>query len=402
MTYYNEGEIIIKKLIFVLSLLVVFTACGNQKKETAKDTSLSTEQSKAVTKKTTNKEATETDQTSSTTMGKEKRSIDGLISEMTLAEKVGQLFLVRVPEINQLEDIQNYHLGGYLLFGRDIEGETEDSLKTKIRNYQSSSSEIPLFIASDEEGGTVSRLSSAGLANFQSPQTLYQSGGWDAIRNDVKTKAETFKNYGIQLGLYPIADVATDPQAFIYDRTIGMDAAGTSDYIKTCVEEMNQQRIGSTLKHFPGYGNNRDSHVEIVRDDRSLAELEENDFKPFEAGIKAGADSILFSHNIINAIDPTLPASISKPVHDIVRQQMGFDGVIMTDDMDMAGLADFISQEEAGLQALKAGNDLILSSSYSKQIPYILSAIESGDYSEAELNQSVKRVLEWKYKLGLI
>jgi beta-N-acetylhexosaminidase len=181
-----------------------------------------------------------------------------------------------------------------------------------------------------------------------------------------------------------------------------MDAAGTSHYVKISVEEMKKQKIGSTLKHFPGYGNNRDSHVEIVTDDRSIEDLRKNDFLPFEAGIKAGADSIMVSHNIVKAIDGNRPASISKPVHDVIRNELGFTGVIMTDDMDMAGLADFISQEEAGLQALQAGNDMILSSSYGTQIPYILEAIKKGTYSEEELDQSVKRLLTWKAELGLL
>ncbi|MGO3603644.1 MAG: glycoside hydrolase family 3 N-terminal domain-containing protein, partial [Enterococcus malodoratus] len=163
-----------------------------------------------------------------------------------------------------------------------------------------------------------------------------------------------------------------------------------------------KQKLGSTLKHFPGYGNNRDSHVEIVTDNRSIDELRKNDFLPFEAGIKAGADSIMVSHNIVQAIDGERPASISKPVHDVIRNELGFTGVIMTDDMDMAGLANFTSQEEAGLQALQAGNDMILSSSYSTQIPYILEAIKKGEYSEQQLNQSVERLLMWKIELGLI
>ena len=202
--------------------------------------------------------------------------------------------------------------------------------------------------------------------------------------------------------MFPDADVSTDPQSFIYDRTIGMDAKGTSHYVKLSVEEMKKQKLGSILKHFPGYGNNRDSHVEIVTDNRSMEDLRKNDFLPFEAGIKAWADSIMVSHNIVQAIDGNRPASISKPAHDVIRNELGFKGVIMTDDMDMAGLADFISQEEAGLQALQAGNDMILSSSYSTQIPYILEAIKKGEYSEQQLDQSVERLLTWKVELGLI
>lgn len=352
-------------------------------------------------------ESTNVSQSSSTAISKAPemtgdQKVKQTMDQMTLEEKVGQLFLVRVPEENQLEDIQTYHLGGYLLFDRDMEGETQASLKQKIASYQAESN-YPMLIASDEEGGLVSRLSHNQLVDppFASPQTLYQENGWQAIADDITRKAEVFHELGIQAGMAPDADVSTDPESFIYDRTIGMDAAGTSEYVTRSVQTMKEAKIGSTLKHFPGYGNNRDSHVEIVTDDRSLEELRGNDFLPFQAGIQAGADSIMVSHNIVTAIDSQRPASISAKVHEVIRQELGFDGVVMTDDMDMAGLAEFTSQEEAGLQALQAGNDLILSSSYSTQIPYILQAIQEGKYSEEQLNQSVERVLKWKLELGL-
>lgn len=334
----------------------------------------------------------------------QEKTINDLIASMSVEEKVGQLFLARVPLEEQQESIQNDHLGGYLLFGRDVEATTSTELKEKIAAYQSVS-KLPLFIASDEEGGTVSRLSGGNNLvpePFKAPMEIYQEAGLPGIRSDIQKKSEVLRSYGIQGGLFPDADVATDPEAFIYDRTLGVDAEKTSEYIKASVEELKQQKIASTLKHFPGYGDNRDSHVEIVYDTRSLEALRQNDFLPFKAGIVAGADSIMVSHNIITSIDDRSPASISQPVHDLLRNELGFQGVIMTDDMDMAGLADFISQEEAGLAALMAGNDLILSSSFQAQIPYVLQGIEQGTYSEAALNQSVYRVLKMKSDLGLL
>ena len=277
------------------------------------------------------------------------------------------------------------------------------TLKQKIADYQQASS-IPLLIGMDEEG-ELSLESVATLHWYKHhfyPSATLPTRGWQAIEEDTAQKAAIFHEYGISTGLFPVADVATDPNAFIYDRTIGLDAEGTSEFVRRNIAVLKEKRIGSTLKHFPGYGNNRDSHVEIVTDERSLDELETNDFLPFEAGIKAGADSILVSHNIVTSIDASAPASISKPVHDLLRKQLGFKGVIMTDDMDMAGLADFISQSEAGLRALEAGNDLVMSSTYQQQIPVIVDAVRSGNYPEAAIDASVKRVLEWKTSLGLI
>ncbi|MDT2745264.1 glycoside hydrolase family 3 N-terminal domain-containing protein [Enterococcus asini] len=334
----------------------------------------------------------------------EDDKVANLVAEMSTKEKVGQLFLARVPVENALSDIQEYHLGGYLIFGRDVEGKTYDEVQRTIAQYQETS-EVPMLIAADEEGGTVSRVSRNSqlvATPFQSPQDLYAQGGWDAITKDTTDKAGILKELGIDAGLFPVADVATDPNAFIYDRTIGQDAKGTAEYVTTVVKALKKAQSGSTLKHFPGYGNNQDSHTDIVTDTRSMTELEDNDLVPFQAGIDAGVDSILVSHNIVNAIDDSVPASVSAPVHDLLRKDMGFDGVIMTDDMDMAGLADFMSQEEAGLKALQAGNDLILSSTYASQIPYVLQAIEDGEYSEKDLDASVTRVLNWKEELGLL
>jgi beta-N-acetylhexosaminidase len=353
--------------------------------------------------KSTDKEPSQTSETTARSSSQEVDPLDKLMDEMTLEEKVGQLFFVRVPEINQIEDIQAYHLGGYVLFSRDTDGETQESLRQKIASYQDAS-DVPLLIGSDEEGGTVTRISqnpNLAAQPFASPQAIYASSGWEGIVEDTKQKADILTDLGINTGLFPIADVATDPNAFIYDRTIGLDADGTSEFVEKVVTTLKEAKSGSTLKHFPGYGNNRDSHVEIVTDERPLEEVEA-DYLPFEAGIKAGADSILVSHNIIASIDPDAPASISTKVHEVLRNQLNFDGVVMTDDMDMAGLANFISQEEAGLKALQAGNDLVMSSSYQQQIPYVIQAVQNGDYSEEQLNESVRRVLKWKQQLGLI
>lgn len=386
-----------KQFFFYLFLfIIVIIGAFAWKNYNAKPTSSSSSHPAATSEKATS---------SSTEKVKKKKAatVEELVDEMTTEEKVGQLFLARTPEVNQIADIEQFHLGGYILFDRDMMDQTQTSIKQTIASYQSASA-IPMFIASDEEGGVVSRLSYNDIVTpaFPSPQELYQKGAWEAVKQDVERKGLIFHELGIQLGMSPVADVATDPTAFIYNRTIGLDAAGTSEYVQTVVKAQNGVHIGSTLKHFPGYGNNADSHVDIVTDTRTKAELEATDFLPFIAGIQAGADSIMVSHNIVNAIDATQPASISKAVHDVIRNELHFNGVIMTDDMDMAGLAKFTSQDEAGLAALQAGNDLILSSSYATQIPYILQAIKDGKYSETALNQSVTRVLQWKQELGML
>ncbi len=397
-----------KILKWCISLLIIILICGtsyiyfNNKNKSNGDNQSSNEESN---EKDTRGSSTEPNEDITTGIPSEqvlaKEKITGILNEMSLEEKIGQLFLARVPVENQLEDIKNYFLGGYLLFGRDFENKTLEQVKQSISRYQEYSS-IPMLIASDEEGGTVTRISSLLETSFKSPQELYKTGGIELVKEDIKNKSKLLKDYGIHTGLFPDADVATKESAFIYQRTLGLDAKTTAEYISQVVKVLKEEQFGSTLKHFPGYGNNVDSHVDIVIDNRSLEELRKVDFLPFIAGIEAGADSILVAHNIVTSIDSNVPASISPDVHKIIREELNFKGVIMTDDLDMEGISSFISQEEAGVKAIEAGNDLILSSTYKTQIPYIIDSVKSGRITEERINESVMRILEWKNKLGIL
>lgn len=326
------------------------------------------------------------------------------VANMSLEEKIGQLFLARVPETNQLEDLKSYHLGGYLLFSRDITGENQSTLKKKIANYQAAA-ELPLIVASDEEGGLVSRLSyEKGFLKtpFSSPQNSYQKGGLEEVKKELAYQAGILQDLGISMSLAPVADVSTNPNAFIYDRTLGKNVNETTTFIETAVKEMKELNIGSTLKHFPGYGDNRDSHLEIVRDKRTLEELKKNALPPFIKGIEAGADSVLITHNIVEALDDKKPASISRSVYDYLRKDLDFNGVIMTDDFDMAGLKEFTTQEEAAVLAISSSADLILSSSYQTQIPAVIKAVKDKKITIETIDASVTRVLLLKYRLKLI
>lgn len=396
---FNTKNAVIAASIIVIALLagigLIFLESPKQEKETKKPVTTETRETTVQsTNKTTSKPKERTTE----------EELELLVKNMSLDQKIGQLFLARVPETNQIEDLKAYHLGGYLLFGRDIDGETKDSLKDKITSYQEAS-DVPLLIASDEEGGTVTRVSrnqNIIADSFKSPQALYAEGGMEAILKDIDYKSDALKDLGIHTGLYPVADVSTNKESFIYDRTLGVGVDETSDYISQVVKELKKDQLGSTLKHFPGSGDNHDAHAEIVTDTRSMEDINQTAIPPFKAGIDAGADSVLVSHNIIQAIDSEKPASISPKVHQLLRKDLGFTGVVMTDDMDMVGLSDFISQEEAALSALQAGNDLILSSTYSTQIPVIKKAVKEGSYPEKDLDQSVTRILTWKYNLGVI
>jgi len=184
-----------------------------------------------------------------TSKKKQKDPLASYLSHLTLEEKVGQLFFARVPEEHALEDIKTYHLGGYLLFSRDTEGVSPKELTETIKEYQSVST-VPLLIGSDEEGGLVSRLiygDNLLEKPFLSPQALYQQGGLASIKEDTRLKSQQLKSYGIHTALAPVADVSTNPNAFIYDRTVGLDVEGTKEYVKTVVKEMKQEQLISVL-----------------------------------------------------------------------------------------------------------------------------------------------------------
>lgn len=348
----------------------------------------------------TKKETTVATSQSSQAVSVREKVIARYLKQMTLEEKVGQMIFARMPSAGQAELLETYHFGGYILFASDFEGKTLEQVKEEIASYQSLS-KVPLLMASDEEGGMVTRISQLLETPFASPLELYQSGGIEAILSDAKQKTSLLKEEGIYAGFFPVADLSTDPSSFIYDRTIGQDAKTTSDYIGQLVTLLKEEQFASTLKHFPGYGDNADSHTDLVYDNRSLEELRANDFLPFKAGIEAGADSIMVSHNIVPAIDD-VPSSISPEINKILRNELGFEGVIMTDDFDMQGLVQFVDQDTGALQTIQAGTDMILSSSYASQIPYIIEQVQNGTITEERIDQSVKRILGMKYDLGLI
>jgi beta-N-acetylhexosaminidase len=327
-----------------------------------------------------------------------------LLSGMTLEEKVGQMFFVRLRKASAISDIKDYHLGGYILFGDDFKDETPDGIRTLINSYQSAST-IPMLIGADEEGGTVCRVSKYAAFRsepFQSPQDLYKRGGFEAIKADTKEKADLLLGLGINVNLAPVCDVSVNSNDFIYRRSFGQDAKETSDYVRTVVGEMKKEGIGSTLKHFPGYGSNGDTHTEMVTDIRDYSQFVQSDFLPFEAGIKAGADSILVSHNIVNSMDEKNPASLSGAVHDILREKFHFQGVIMTDDLSMDAIKKSASDGASAVLAIAAGNDLLVATDFDTQIPSVLDALNKGDLNEEQINAAVVRVLIWKLKLGLL
>ena len=322
------------------------------------------------------------------------------LKTMTLDEKIGQIFLVRVPSENQISDLQKYHFGGYLLFERDFKDKTKDEVINMINEYQENAN-IPLLIATDEEGGDVSRLSSnKNIVDepFKSPSELYDEGEFNAIKEDTIYKSSVLEELGINVNLAPVVDVSTDPDSYMYERTIKEDTSVTSKYAKTVIEASKDSNVSYTLKHFPGYGNNADTHTSSTTDNRTYSAIMEDDIPPFRAGIKAGAEAVLVSHNTVPAFDKDNPASLSITTHNILRNELSFTGIIITDDLDMGAITD----SDAVIKAIKAGNDLLIVTDYESAINEVKDVLEDGNVSESLIDKMAFRVLSWKYYKGLM
>lgn len=318
---------------------------------------------------------------------------------MTAEEKVGQLFMVRCNS-EDMEEILEKQPGGIVMFAVDFENLTEKEVRKKIQSYKDACGIEPI-IAVDEEGGTVVRVSSnpdLAPTKYESPQYYYELGGIDAVVENTAEKSRLLKNLGITMNLAPVADVSTNPGDFIYDRSLGQNAQTTAEYTAAVTKAAKREGMMSCLKHFPGYGNNVDTHTGIAIDNRSLDSLRANDFLPFESGIAAGASAVLVAHNIITETGEDVPASISPQIHGILRDELCFDGIIMTDDMSMQAMAEY---EKPYIKAVLAGNDMIIVSDFDTAYAEVLEAVNSGEIPAQMLDAAVNRILRIKSEYGI-
>ncbi|MBE6726422.1 MAG: beta-hexosaminidase [Ruminococcaceae bacterium] len=295
-----------------------------------------------------------------------------------------------------------YGFGGYITFAEDYENDTPESFREGIDRV-TASSKIPPLYAVDEEGGTVTRASKyPGYRRypFLSPREVYEGGGLDGIRLDAAEKAELLKKLGLNYNLAPVADISVNSWDYMYNRSPGQDAETTASIVETIVTVFNQRGVASTVKHFPGYGAVSDTHTAMAWDGRTVEELESFDLIPFQRAMAAGVPSVMVSH-IITALDPDRPASVSSAVVDYIRTKMGYDGVLITDDMRMNGILDFCTSGNGSLEAILAGYDLICCTNWPEQFPVVWSAVESGSLTRERLELSAARVLRMKQELGI-
>ena len=275
--------------------------------------------------------------------GKHRDTIAVLLESMTLEEKIGQMFFVRCP---------------------DKPGFCEEP--------------------------------------YWSPRELYAAGGLELVLSVEKDKVELLSSLGVNVNFAPVCDIAGDEDDFMYSRSLGQDAETTSEFIRQTVLLYAEHSMGCVLKHFPGYGDNPDTHKGIALDERELTEFETRDFLPFSAGIQEGAECVLVSHNIVSCLDKTVPASLSEEWHSLLRGELGFTGCIITDDLSMGAIRKCCDIQAAAIQAIKAGNDLLCCTDYGIQLPAVIEAVRTGEISEERIEESVRRILAWKLRLGLL
>lgn len=340
------------------------------------------------------------------------RTINGIFSKfstlatnkvkaMTLDEKIGQILLVRYDVSSAKDAINSNKVGGFVFFEKDFKNKDKEQVKTMINDLQKIA-KIPLLTAVDEEGGKVVRISSndkLAPEKFLSPRELYLAGGFDLIAEDTKNKSALLESLGLNVNLAPVVDVSTNINDYMYNRTLGEGPDLTSTYATTVINANKGSQVSYVLKHFPGYGNNEDTHQGEVVDTRTFSDIEQNDLPPFEAGISAGAEAILVSHNTVQSIDPDNPASLSASVHNLLRGRLDFTGVIITDDLAMGAVSGI---QNATVKALLAGNDIIITTDYKESFNEIKEYVEDGTISESFIDSVVERIIAWKYSKGLM
>lgn len=332
------------------------------------------------------------------------------LQTLILDEKIAQLFVIGNSLNSDFENLKKYQFGGYLFFKDFFNNKTEEQLKKEISEFQSYS-KIPLLIAVDEEGGSVVRVShNKNLIKqpFKSPSELYKIGGFDEIRKDTINKSTFLSNLGINLNFAPVVDITTNPNDYMYKRALQQEKDLTAMYAKTVISASKDYNVSYTLKHFPGYGGNKDTHTEAGIDTRTYEDIYYNDLEPFRTGIKEGAEIIMVSHNTVTSID-NKPASISTKIHELLRNDLNFTGIIITDDIIMSAIQNEYTIQDAIIEAILAGNDMIIVTidkntqiTYKDIIETVKTAIEEGKINEEDIDKIVLNILSWKYYKGLL
>jgi beta-N-acetylhexosaminidase len=341
--------------------------------------------------------------------------IDELVSNMTLDEKLGQMMIVQFTgssySLPLSTMISQYHVGTVLLFTVNGNIVNQQQLRSLTQAIQSNNHGIPLTIATDQEGGYVNRLQDL-IGSRPAEATIGASGDPNQARADGVQTAQDLSSFGINLNLAPVVDVDNDPNSEEHQdlRTYSSDPNVVTQMAAAYLQGLQQSgKVIGTLKHFPGLGDvTIDPHVGLPYLNRSRSELEAIDWAPYRVLIQTGqVHAIMVTHEIVTAVDPTRPASLSSAViQGILRHELGYQGVIMTDSLTMAGVTDYATPEQAAALTIEAGSDMIIGASSPQEVAQmfdgITQAMNSGAISQQRIDASVRRILMMKYDLGLL
>ncbi len=344
-----------------------------------------------------------------------QRAIDTIIGQMSLDQKLGQMMMVQFVGADyslQLSTmISQYNVGSVLLFYANGNIVGKEQLKSLTQQIQQGSTTLPIAISIDQEGGTVDRLvqldgprpSAASIGATNDPEKARQAGLQDA---------QDLTSYGINLNLAPVVDVDNLVTSEMHqdNRTYGRDPVIVSSMAEAYLKGLQQSgKVVGTLKHFPGLGYvNVDPHFGIPRLNRTKEEMEQIDWSPYRTLIERGqVHTIMVTHEIVPAIDATRPSSLSPQlVQGVLRDEMHFQGVIMTDSLTMAGITQYYTPGQAAALAVEAGSDMIMGANSTTELATMLEgmkqAVSDGSISKARIDESVRRILMMKYQMGLL
>lgn len=352
------------------------------------------------------------DATTTPTQITPQQYIDLIMQRMTLNQKLGQLMLVQFvgpsysPDLSTM--VSQFDVGAVLIFAANNNIESKPQLKGLIQQMQSNSS-VPLMVSIDQEGGTVDRLahldgtrpSAAAIGATNDPHRAWEEGMQDA---------KDLSYYGINLNLAPVVDVTNVFSQQLYLRTFGNNPTIVTKMASAYLQGLQQsKKVLGTLKHFPGLGDvASDPHITVPYLYRSESQLEAIDWAPYRALIAQGnVYSVMVTHEIVQAVDGSKPSSLSyKLVTGILRDKLGFQGVIVTDSLTMEGITAYYTEAQAAVMAVEAGDDLLMGASTPADVAAMVEglkqAVNSGEISQPRIDDSVRRILMLKYQMGLL
>lgn len=333
-----------------------------------------------------------------------KNRAEQLLDQMTLEGKITQMFLVICPDEETRQVIEAYQFGGVLFEEGDFADRSKNSLKSDIEDWQSVSN-VAMFTAVMEEGGSVSPMSSHKAfrnAAFLSPSDMYATGGMTLVEGEAEEKYELLSSLGLNMNLGIVCDLATEETALMYERSLRRDEKTAGRYVAANVSAASEQNVVSALKHFPGYGNAEFTDEGYGVNDRSVETLEALDLLPFESGIEADVPAVMLANSIVTAVDGEKPACLSREVNKLLRRELGFEGLIITDAPEIASLKKFAQDGQVAVTAIKTGCDLLIVTDYETELNNVLAAVREGELAEERIDESVLRILQLKIKYGIL